>query len=318
MNYFRYILLLLTATLFCKQLAAYPILHLFNFQSQGQSVSMAYVYEKPLGNSKGTVLLLHGKNFSAYYWENTIRHLNQKGYTVIAPEQLGFGESSQPASYQFTFQQLAKNTKQLLDSLDAGNLIVLGHSMGGMLAVRFALMYPNLCRQLILEDPIGLEDWKLRVPYCSVDEEYRRELKKTRQDLKDYMLKNYFHNEWKDDYDALLDESSKFFARKDFQQYAKNMALTTDMIFTQPVCYEFDQLKLPVCLIIGQKDKTAIGKERVDDKTAEKLGNYAELGKRAASQIPDCKLIPLEGMGHIPHVENFAVFIKALDNALSN
>jgi len=318
MNHFRCILLLLTTLLFCEPLTAYPVLHLFNFQSQGQNVSMAYAYEKPMGSSKGTVLLLHGKNFSAYYWENTIHHLNQKGYTVIAPEQLGFGESSQPASYQFSFQQLAKNTKQLLDSLDATNLIVLGHSMGGMLAVRFALMYPNLCKQLILEDPIGLEDWKLYVPYSSVDEEYRRELKKTRQDLKDYMLKNYFHNEWKNDYDALLDESSKFFARQDFQLYAKNMALTTDMIFTQPVCYEFDQLKLPVYLIIGQKDKTAIGKERADAGTAEKLGNYAELGKHVAAQIPNCKLIPLEGLGHIPHVENFAVFAKALDSALSD
>jgi len=296
----------------------HPVLQVFNFESQGQPVSMAYAYEKPAGISKGTVLLLHGKNFSSIYWQSTMRYLNQKGYAVIAPEQLGFGESSQPLSYQYSFQQLANNTKQLLDSLQLSRVIVLGHSMGGMLALRVALMYPGLCEKLLLENPIGLEDWKLSVPYSSIDEEYRKELKKTRQDIKDYMQKNYFHNEWRSDYEPLLDESAKFLSKKDFPHYAKNMALTSDMIFTQPVCYELGNLKIPVTLIIGQKDKTAIGKEKADKKTADRLGNYPELGRKTKAAISGSKLIELEGLGHVPHVENFKAFAQALDTALKD
>lgn len=288
----------------------------FSFTSQQQPLKMAYVYEKPAGKSKGTVVLLHGKNFSSVYWQTTIQYFNKQGYAVVAPEQVGFGKSSQPSSYQYSFQQLAANTKALLDSLNISECIILGHSMGGMLALRFALMYPAMCTQLILEDPIGLEDWKVKVPYSTVDEQYTIELKKTRQDLKEYMTKNYFHGEWKNQYELLLDESAKFFNRKDFAACAKNMALTTDMIFTQPVCYEFANLKLPVVLIIGKKDKTAIGKERVNAQTAEQLGNYAELGKKTAALIPNCRLIELEGLGHIPHIEDLTAFTKALDSAL--
>lgn len=45
--------------------------------------------------------------------------------------------------------------------------------MGGMLATRFALMFPEMTEKLILLNPIGLEDWKIKVPYQTVDEWYR-------------------------------------------------------------------------------------------------------------------------------------------------
>jgi len=179
-------------------------------------------------------------------------------------------------------------------------------------------MYPAVCSRLILEDPIGLEDWKTMVPYNSVDKEYAAELQKTRQDLKAYMQKNYFHDEWKAAYEPLLDESAKYKNREDFTAYAKDMALTSDMIFTQPVCYELSHLSMPVVLIIGQKDKTAIGKERADPQTAASMGNYAGLGKKTAAAIAKSRLIPLEGLGHIPHIEDFSRFSEALATALKD
>ncbi len=45
-------------------------------------------------------------------------HLLKEGYNVIVPDQIGFGKSSKPKYYDYTFQQLALNTKALLDSLN--------------------------------------------------------------------------------------------------------------------------------------------------------------------------------------------------------
>ena len=286
------------------------------FVSQGQNLEMAYVYKKAAQPQGETVLLLHGKNFSSTYWETTINFLTQKGYNVLAPDQIGFGKSTKPVCYQYSFQQLALNTKLLLDSLKISKVIVMGHSMGGMLATRFTLMYPDRCTKLILENPIGLEDWKRKVPYTSVDDEYKKELAKTREELKSYMLKNYFHNEWKKEYEKLLDENMAFTKQKDFSAYAKSMALTSDMIFTQPVFYEFSAINVWVILIIGQADRTAIGKEKADTETAATLGNYPALGKKTSSEIMDCELIELDGIGHIPHIENFTLFSQALTEAL--
>ncbi len=286
------------------------------FQSQGQKLQMAYQYRRAEHGNGKTVLLLHGKNFSSSYWKETMFHLTKEGYDVLAPDQIGFGRSSQPISYQFSFEQLAANTKMLLDSLRIKNPVVVGHSMGGMLAIRFALMYPEDCAKLVLENPIGLEDYKVMIPYSPVDTETEKELLKTKYDLKAYMTKNYFHNEWKTEYESLLDDNDWLRRDKQYPVYARNMALTTDMIFTQPVCYELKNLKVPVTFIIGQADRTAVGKDRLKEKVQPETGNYPELGKKAAAAVKYSKLVELPGIGHVPHIENFGLFIDHLDQAI--
>lgn len=120
----------------------YPFpVHEFALDSQRQQLRMAYMDERPADWKGHTVLLLHGKNFSGAYWEPTMRALLARGYRVVVPDQIGFGKSSKPAAYQFSFAQLAANTRALLGSLGLERVIVVGHSMGGMLAVRFALQH---------------------------------------------------------------------------------------------------------------------------------------------------------------------------------
>jgi len=139
--------------------------------SQGQSLSMAYMDVPPQGEANGrTALLLHGKNFCAATWEQTIAVLSERGFRVIAPDQIGFCRSSKPEGYQFSFAQLAHNTRQLLQALKVERATVIGHSMGGMLASRFALNYPEQDEQLVLVNPIGLEDWQAEgVPYAPIE-----------------------------------------------------------------------------------------------------------------------------------------------------
>lgn len=280
-------------------------------QSQQQKLVMAYMYEAA-GNSKTTVMLLHGKNFNGVYWGETIKNLLAKGYNVFVPDQIGFGKSTKPKHYQYSFQQLAENTRTIMDKLKIDKVIVLGHSMGGMLATRFALMFPYKVEQLILENPIGLEDWRKWVPYKDLSFFYERELKKTAEDAKQYMLANYFHNEWKSSYDDLVYLQTAFLKHPNYPVLAWNSALTYDMIITQPVVYEFKNLKVPTALILGQLDRTALGKELIPKDAAAQMGDYPRLGKEIAGEIPNSRLIELKGLGHIPHVENFNLFFEAL------
>ena len=78
---------------------------------------------------------------------------------MVAPDQIGFGKSSK-ADLHYSFHQLADNTKKLLEHLGIDQAVIVGHSMGGMLATRFALMFPGATSQLVLVDPIGLEDYR--------------------------------------------------------------------------------------------------------------------------------------------------------------
>jgi len=285
-------------------------------KSQGQYLKMAFVDVSPPNSNGKTVLLLHGKNFNAAYWEQTIKELGKKGFRVIAPDQIGFGKSTKPVNYQYSFQQLAFNTKSILDSLKITKIFLLGHSMGGMLATRFALSYPEMTDKLILENPIGLEDYKVLTSHQTIDASYQSELKNTLESYRNYQLKYYYDNTWKSQYDNWLNLLAGWTLHKDYPIIAWNAALTTDMIFTQPVVYEFKNIKCPTLLIIGTRDRTAIGKERAPKDLQSKMGLYNELGKKTQQAIPNSTLVELENLGHLPHIESFDRFIKPLTEFL--
>src|SRR3974377_2585596 len=95
---------------------------------------------KPAKPNERAVVLLHGKNFCAATWQDTISVLSQAEYRVVAPDQIGFCKSTKPAHYQFTFDQLAANTHALLDSLGINRAIFIRHSTGGMLDISYGLM----------------------------------------------------------------------------------------------------------------------------------------------------------------------------------
>ena len=84
------------------------------------------------------------------------------------------------------------------------------------------------------------------------------------------------------------------------------------MIFTQPVVFEFEKIKAPTLLIIGQLDRTALGKQQVPDDVRKTMGDYPKLGKETQQKIQGSVLVQLEKVGHIPHIEAFNQFIKPL------
>ncbi|WP_367870929.1 alpha/beta fold hydrolase [Luteolibacter sp. Populi] len=293
---------------------AYPFeVNALPLTEQGQALTMAYMDVKPGDAANGkTVLLLHGKNFSGSYWERTAKDLSSRGFRVVIPDQIGFGKSSKPTDLQYSFQMLAAQTKALLDHLKIEKAEVVGHSMGGMVATRFALMFPAATDKLVLVNPIGLEDWKRKVPYQGIDAATAAEMKKGPQDVKDYMRTVYFDGKWKEEYDDLLAIQAGWLKGPDKAAMARVTAMTSDMVMTQPVLYEFPDLKVPTLLIIGERDRTAIGKNLVPKEVAATLGQYQELGKAAAAAIPGAKLVALPGIGHAPQVEAYDDYLKAL------
>jgi pimeloyl-ACP methyl ester carboxylesterase len=296
----------------------WPVQH-YEFVSQGVPLHMAYMDVKPATPNGRTVVLLHGKNYVAATWQTTIAVLSEAGYRVIAPDQIGFGKSTKPAHYQYTFQQLAGNTHALLTSLGIGRVTVIGHSTGGMLGVRYALMYPDNVDALALVDPIGLEDWKAKgVPWQSVDTLFQQELKTTADRIRAYERTTYYAGTWKPEYEQWVQMLAGLYRGPGHELVAWNAALTSDMIYSQPVLYEFGDLRMPVLLVIGDKDTTAFGKDAAPPQVRATLGNYPKLGKEAASRIPHVHLVEFPDLGHSPQIQAPDAFHKVLLDWLSS
>ena len=185
-----------------------------------------------------------------------------------------------------------------------------------MVATRFALMYPAVTEKLVLVNPIGLEDWKRKIPYQSIDAATAAEMKKGPKDVKEYMRTVYFDGKWKDEYDPLIEIQAGWLKGPDKEVMARVSAMTSEMVITQPVLYEFPDVKAPTLLIIGERDRTAIGKNLVSKEVAATMGQYQDLGKAAVQAIPGAKLVALPGVGHAPQVEAFEEYLKALEDFL--
>ena len=286
------------------------------FTAQGQRLQMAYM---DVGGEEGgekVALLLHGKNFSGAYWEETIKALRAKHWRVVVPDQVGFGKSSKPEGFQYSFHEMVRQTKALLEALGVEKVAVVGHSMGGMVATRFALSHPEMTSKLVLVNPIGLESYEALAPYVPVGEWTQRELQKTPQSIKAYMQENYFAGKWKPEYDELLAIQAGWAMGPDAALLAQVSARHYDMIYTQPVVHDLGRVSVPTLLLIGTRDRTALGKGDVSPAKRAQMGRYDRLGKEAGARIPGSRLVEFEGVGHLPQVEVFGRYIQALTGFL--
>ena len=292
----------------------YPTAFL-NLYVEGQDVRMCFMDVQPTKNPNGrTVVLLHGKNFWGAYWADTIHFLADRGYRVVVPDQIGFGKSTKP-DIHYSFDFLAENTAGLMDLLQIQKAAIVGHSMGGMVAARFARLYPGRTDALVLEDPIGLEDYRLTVPPAPVEQLYQQELNTSLEDYRKY-VQSYFVTYPPEKAEAFVEPRIRVSLSGEFPRWARAAALTTMMIYQQPVCYELPDIKVPTLLMVGQEDHTAVGRDRAPIDLRRNLGHVAELARKAVGQIPGARLVEFPNVGHVPHLEAPDQFNQALEDFL--
>lgn len=287
----------------------------FKTTLQGQPASMVYMDVPALIPQKGVVVLFHGKNFSSDYWASTIQGLTAAGYRVVAPDQIGFGKSSKP-DVAYHFDDLARNTQALLKSLGINKASVIANSMGGMVGIRFARLYPQTVQKLVLENPLGLEDYSKDIPPQTNDNLLKLEMAQTETSYRRF-LQSYFPV-WQPSFEQFVEVYVRVQKGPDYPAYARTSVLTYQMIAEKPVVGDLPNLKMPVLLVIGQKDRTVFGRRFAPPEAVRSLGNFPELGKKAAQTIPNAKLVPLENVGHIPHIEAPDIFVKTVIDFLNS
>ncbi|MEG8037889.1 alpha/beta hydrolase [Sphingomonas sp. LR60] len=298
----------------------YPApVHRFETMSQGHPVRMAYLDWPATATPNGTtVVLLHGKNFCAATWGDTARGLAAAGYRVIAPDQIGFCKSSKPRGYQYSFHAMAALTAALLDRAGTGKVVLVGHSTGGILATRFALLYPERVARLVLVNPLGLNDTLSEgVPYTDLGKLRAEEAKTDAASIKAYQLRNYYHGEWRPAYDRWVAMLAGQYASADGDAVRDAQARLSDMIQTQPVAAELPRLTMPTTLIIGQRDLTAFRASSAPEDRRAQVRTVPQAAEDAVKRIPGVRLIRLDDLGHSPQVEAPATFLRALRSAMT-
>jgi len=262
----------------------------------GQDVRIAYMDVAPAGAPNGhTVVLLHGFNFAGFYFGGPIDALRREGFRVIVPDQIGFGRSSKPI-IPYNFHDMARNTFAILQSLKITKAMVVGHSMGGMLAARFASQYPDVVERVVMYNPIGLVDNRFDRRIDSVDEAYRRNLAATYQTVRAGLMRYVAHNPaaWTPQFESYARVRYAWTLSADWPRLAMVQAVAQQMLTLDPVVNDWAHIKAPTLAFGGAEDvlpgSAALFQERM---------------KFLAATIPNGrgKVMLVPGLGHVPHLE---------------
>ncbi len=276
-----------------------------------QPMRMAYMDIPPDKDPNGkTVVLFHGKAFGCYYFHNVIQALTAAGYHVVAPDQIGWGKSPKP-DIHYSFQLLAANTATLLDHLGVAEVAVLGHSTGGMTAARFTLMNPDRVTHLVLEDPLGLTDYRVGIPAQSEETLYQHELNWTDPAVIRAYVAGYFVHPDPKVYEPLADVLVRVTLSPDYPRWARAAALAFQMIYQQPVRYEYHLIAPPTLVIVGAEDRVVPLGQYATPQQVARLGDFVELSAAAARDIPRATRVVVPDCGHIPHLEMPEQFLAA-------
>ncbi|MBO0710042.1 MAG: alpha/beta hydrolase [Acetobacteraceae bacterium] len=270
--------------------------------AEGQPVRMAYMDFLPTASTNGrAVFLLHGKNFDSSYWNGPISWLRDAGFRVVVPDQVGFNKSAKP-DIGYSLEFLAENTMAIADKLRLEQISVLGHSTGGMLAVRMTAMYPDRIHQLILEDPIGLIDYRFYIQPQSTEKLVQTERNYTTETYRAFIA-HFFHILQPADYEPFVTWRMRLTQSSEFERFARASALTYQMIYRGPVVDLYSRLQPPVLLMAGQADQSAPLVSYATQAARAAMPPIPEAAKMVVDTIPRGRLKLFANVGHVPHLE---------------
>lgn len=246
-----------------------------------------------LPNEKPPIVFLHGLMGFSANWGKIAPHFRDQR-KVLVLDQRGHGRSAKP-NIGYSPADYAQDLKNLLDSLGLKECHIVGHSMGGRVALRFAALYPEYCRTLTMEDS-GAEknasriEWiknllgKIPTPFPD------------RESAKEFFSENFQSDPLTGSFlQANLEVKEN--GPLDWRFHAPGMIETVATGRATDGMPEFDALKMPTLLLRGERSQEFPADEAV----------------RMQSSGKDVTLITIPGAGHYVHAEQPALFIAELE-----
>ncbi len=263
-------------------------------------IEIHYEYSA-IDQAKGTLLLIHGNFASWRWWQPLLQHL-PKHYQAYAPELRGCGDTSRPTG-GYTIEQLATDIYEFVQALNLPAVHLVGHSLGGAVAMQFALNYPQKTRTLTLVSSVpaeGMAHLKSQFPHLHLTEssDFRhimQTLSLNRIGLQEVLTRMMpSMNPDQQLFTLLLDDAARMSSEAIIGFY--------DALTMWSVQDELDKLRLPVLVLWGSQD-TIVEREAL---------------KRTVIALPQAQFVIWDNVGHAPQLEQVVAFQKLLVEFIEN
>ena len=257
---------------------------------QIDNYSIAYIDE---GGSDKVILFLHGLGSYIPAWKFNINFLRNH-FRCIAIDLPGFGKSEKHI-HSCSMEFYTKIVYGFIQSLNLGKVDLVGHSMGGQIAINCAIKFPDSVDKLVLIASAGFEQFSdeeihiiknLTKPESFLISDSKQI--RTNYEMSFYKFPTYAEYLVKDRIAVSND--------KDFYNHCVAISNSISGMIEQPIFYELKNIKQKTLIIFGKND-ALIPNKYLHRTTTE------EIAKKACHQIPDSQLILLDECGHFAQIE---------------
>lgn len=247
-------------------------------------------------NASDTLLLLHGFTGSGENWAEQTSFFRAAGLRVLSPDLPGHGANLPATSDDYTMEAAAAQLDGLLERENSGPVYLLGYSMGGRLALYFALHYPEKVRSLLLESASpGLATAEERATRRASDDALAERIE--REGISAFVAFWESLPLWKSQ-EKLPALIRLWLHEKRLQNDSRGLAESLRQMGTgaQPSLWtRLGELAMPVLLLTGAEDE-----------------KFVAIARQMAGTIPHARLRIVPGAGHTVHLEQAAAFQAAV------
>lgn len=257
------------------------------------------------GGGESIILLLHGFAFSIELWELNIPDLS-KNHKVIAIDLLGFGLTDKPKGKQ-DIESFPKFVYSFMQKMSISKAHIVGHSMGGLIAIKLSQMHPECVKTLVLLGSPGFQS-KIPIHFRIFSLPFIGELlvKPNKKGLEGALRKNTFHKAAITK--KLVNRLYEFSLHPEMGKTLLKVTRTAVGIFgfkrfiVKKIKNEIDKLTMPVLIIWGKNDSII----------------YLNNAYIANKIIKHSKLVIFENCGHLPQLEYPEKFNRLLEDFFSH
>ena len=266
---------------------------------------IAYIKE---GNGKKALIFLHGLSSNSDAWFRNIETLD-KDFTCIAIDLPGFGKSYKNAE-EFTATYFASIVKEFAEKMKIDKFTLVGHSMGGQTAIKFAAKYPEKLDKLILIAPAGIEKFS---EFEGTAMKMVMNPTTIMASTEEQIDRNYQLNFYKMPKEAaqMIQDRKNIVKSADFEAHAIAIQKSVKGMLDDTVTQDLEKINTPTLILFGKNDAL------IPNKYLHPTLTIDELSKTAQESIKGSKLILINEAGHFLQFEKPIEVNKEIKEFLS-
>ncbi|MEO0787781.1 MAG: alpha/beta hydrolase [Bacteroidota bacterium] len=257
---------------------------------------IAYVDEGP-EEPAATLLFVHGLGSNLQAWRKNIAALSET-YRCVALDLPGYGKSSL-GDYPFSMTFFADIIRQFSEQLDLDNIILIGHSMGGQIAMHTALNEQLKLKGMVLLAPAGIET------FSEQDAAWLKQVVTPvviKMTPPAQVVKNFeanFHD-MPDDARFMIEDRMQLIETPEFESFAEMIPRCMAGMLDEPVRDRLAEISVHTLVVYGESDGLIPNKYLHPDLSVQQLGEAAH------EAIPNSQLIFIPEAGHFVQWEGSA------------